>query len=156
MYKKIHIKNAIYFVNHDVQNVPAILLKLHWLPRLNFKTMTSASWSDSSKDRGQIERQTVSILLISSLRAMKIWFLVKGKYSWYFISIYIINRILHWESRCLPPYSHQVYCWSIRNRKIHYWTQQCTKKGVKGGGGGSYAPICTDIKKPVEITHHED
>ena len=28
MYKKIHIKNAIYFVNHDVQNVPSFKTSL--------------------------------------------------------------------------------------------------------------------------------
>ena len=30
--------------------------------------------------------------------------------------------------------------------EINSWTQQCTKRWVNGGGRGSYARICTDIK----------
>ena len=30
--------------------------------------------------------------------------------------------------------------------EVDSWTQQCTKRWVNGGGKGSYARICADIK----------
>ena len=85
MYRKIHIKNAIFLT---------IMYKMYlkffesFTATVKFHDKTSATWSDSSKDRRQIERQTVSIILIFSLhRCLQVFNLAKWNFTQKFFAI---------------------------------------------------------------------